>query len=171
MACSLFPYFFLFHRFSRYTYNYLVSMRCIRYTVHRIFRPRTQARRACRPCRSRANIARWGVPGIESKLANWQRALQLRSRRAESPEEDLAMFQLSSEFIVQDRAFSILPVILSFPTVAYKAFADLPIADRSRSWSVERILGETRVPPRVFKRSYTLCTLYLAYIYNILYII
>lgn len=28
-----------------------------------------------------------------------------------------------------------------------KAFADLPIADRSRSWSVERILGETRVPP------------------------
>jgi len=37
-----------------------------------------------------------------------------------------------------------LPIlILSSPAVAYKAFADLSIADRSRSWSVERILDET----------------------------
>lgn len=53
-----------------------------------------------------------------------------------------------------------------YPAVAYKAFADLPIADRSRSWSVERMLGEVRVPPRVLNA----LTHYIAYISRAVYI-
>jgi len=94
--------------------------------------------------------------------------LELRPRRAKFP---VGIAQCSS-FQVQDPVRALLILILSSPAVACKAFADLPIADRSRCWSVERILGEIRVPPRVFNAltPYVPYTSWYVYIYIYIYL-
>lgn len=114
------------------------TVRCV------YFRPRAQASRACWPCLSQTSSGNATNSIQTCKLVMSSSCVHVApNSRKESrnvPPSRLARGPGSGTHS---------PIlILSSHAVACKAFADLPIADRSRCWSVERILGETRVPPR-----------------------